>query len=237
VLDVGCGSGGWVIDLAGKYPHITALGIDISAAALADASRVAQLNALPSVSFQQMDATQPLAFKNRTFDLVHMRSASSFIRPEMWPTVIAELLRVLRPGGWLVLVDYEQGPTSSEAFNRINMLAMQALRAAKSSLAPATPTIGAAVRLHGFLLNAYLLDVSYAVHAVDFGGQNNVNARSFIEQLLVGSANIKPFLKRLGLIASESDFDVLVERAREELMQPGACGYAFLILAMGCKEG
>ena len=237
VLDVGCGPGGWVIDLARKYSHMSVTGIDSNCTALEQARHLAQLNAIHSVTFEQMDATKPLKFRDHTFDLVHMRSASPFIRPDMWQSVIAELVRVLRPGGWLTVIDYEQGPTSSPAFNRITMLSMQAVRAAGLSLAPHSLTIGAAVRLYGFLLNAYLLDVSYTVHAVDFGNHHNVDAPEFIEEMLVGSQNIKPFLKRLGLIESEQAFDSLIQQARVELTHPDACGYAYLIAATGKKDG
>jgi len=237
ILDVGCGPGGWALDLTRKYSHISVTGIDNSCIAITDATRVAQMNGVHSVTFEQMDATKPLRFANGSFDLVHMRSASPFIQPAMWPQVITELVRVLRPGGWLVLVDYEQGPTSSAAFNRISMLSMQAVRAAKLSLAPHSLTIGAAVRLYSFLLNAYLFDVSYTIHGVDFGSGNNVDAPMFIDELLAGAANIKPFLTRLGLIESEQDFDALIEKVREELTQPDACGYAYLIAATGRKDG
>src|SRR5205823_14122657 len=107
--------------------------------------------------------------------------------------------------------------TSSEAFNIIGTLSMNAVRAAGLSLAPASSTIGAAVRLYGFLLNAYLQDVAYTIHAVDFGIQNAPGVRDFIGELLVGAENIKPFLNRLGLI-QPADFEDLIRRAREELM-------------------
>jgi ubiquinone/menaquinone biosynthesis C-methylase UbiE len=236
VLDVGCGPGGWALDLVKQYPHMTVTAIDISEAAIADAKRRAQANGIGSASFLQMDATKPLPFKNATFDLVHMRSASSFIRPVMWPTIIDRLVRALRPGGWINLVDYEQGPSSSDAFNTIAVLMMQAIRMSQSSLAPASPTLGAAARLYGFLLNAYLLDVSYSVHAVDFGWANNPAARDFIEEMLVAAANIKPFLSRLGLIESDASYEALISRAREELRQPDTAGYGFLISAVGHKD-
>ena len=88
-----------------------------------------------------------------------------------------------------MVIDYEQGPTSSEAFNTIGTLSMQAVRATGSTLAPASATIGVAVRLYSFLLNAYLLDVSYTVHTVDFGVQNAPGARDFIESKVMNRAD------------------------------------------------
>src|SRR5579859_2085078 len=161
VLDAGCGPGGWAIDVVEKYPQMHVTGIDNSELAIHDAWRRAQMSMAGGVAFQHMDVTQALHFNDQSFDLVHMRSASPFIHAGAWPTVIAELIRVLRPGGWLAIIDYEQGPTSSNAFNAITNLVMKAVRAINSSLAPATLTIGAAARLYSFFLNAYLLDVTY----------------------------------------------------------------------------
>ena len=236
VLDVGCGVGRWAIDVIKAYPHMHVTGIDRSAAAIQGAQRSMQMSRMRQTKFQQMDVTQALTFENNTFDLVHMRAASPFIRPAAWPTVMAELTRVLRPGGWLTIIDYEQGPTSSDAFNTIATLVMQAVRASNASLAPATLSIGAAVRLYGFFLNAYLLDVNYTFHAVDFGPTNNSDAREFIEGILVVAANFKPLLSNLGLI-NPPNYVALIDRAREELTQPDACGYGLLVALVGCKDG
>src|ERR1700682_607477 len=51
VLDVGCGPGSWAFDLVRKYPHMSVLGIDTSTAAIAEASRYAQINGLHAASF------------------------------------------------------------------------------------------------------------------------------------------------------------------------------------------
>lgn len=235
VLDVGCGPGVWAIDVIKKYPHMRVTGIDNSAAAISDASRRVQMNKVGSAAFQQMDVTRALNFDDQSFDLVHMRSASPFIHAEAWPSVITELIRVLKPGGWLAIIDYEQGTTSSDAFNAITNVVMKAVRAVNSSLAPATLTFGAAAQLYGFFLNAYLLDVAYSFHAIDFGSSNNVDAREFIEGFLGVATNFKPLLLRLGLVESDS-YDALVFRAREELTQPDTCGYGFLIATVGRKD-
>ncbi|MDQ6662391.1 MAG: class I SAM-dependent methyltransferase, partial [Chloroflexota bacterium] len=204
--------------------------------AIDEAAKRAQLHNVRAATFLQMDVTQSLAFEKNTFDLVHMRTASPFISAQAWPTVINELIRIVRPGGWLTIIDYEQGPTSSMAFNTITTLIMKAVRATNSSFAPATLTTGAAARLYGFLLNAYLLDVSYTIHAVDFGVRNTVDAREFVEGILAVAAQFQPLLHHLDLV-KPCEYKSLIARARKELTLPSACSYGILIAAVGRKDG
>ena len=68
VLDVGCGPGCWALNLARKYSHISVTGIDHSYIAIADATRLAQMNGIHSLTFEQMDATKPLRFANGVGD-------------------------------------------------------------------------------------------------------------------------------------------------------------------------
>jgi ubiquinone/menaquinone biosynthesis C-methylase UbiE len=236
-LDVGCGPGGWVLDMVKQYPHLQMTGIDLSEAAIQGAVRRAGMNKASAVRFYQMDFSQSLDFPDDSFDLVHMRSASPFIRSDAWDTVISELVRVLKPQGWLAIIDYEQGPTSSDAFNQITTLVMKAVRMTGSSLAPASLTIGAAARIYSFMIHSNLIDVSYSVHTVDFGLGNNPDAREFVEGILGVAASFKPLLCRVGLVDPEArDYDNLIMRARTELTQPDTCGYGILIATSGRKE-
>jgi ubiquinone/menaquinone biosynthesis C-methylase UbiE len=75
VLDIGCGPGGWLIELARAYPDCEALiGVDIS-------SRIVQYARAqqPQVEFLVMDALRMLAFPDAFFDLVHLRRGCSFL--------------------------------------------------------------------------------------------------------------------------------------------------------------
>src|SRR5262249_11829892 len=64
VLDVGCGTGGWLIETARSYPSIEKLvGVDISRMMLAYAWEQAELALLGDrMRFQMMDALRILAF-------------------------------------------------------------------------------------------------------------------------------------------------------------------------------
>ncbi|HEY0755910.1 MAG TPA: methyltransferase domain-containing protein [Ktedonobacteraceae bacterium] len=107
VLDIGCGTGGWLMEVAQTHPEISMLiGIDISPKILEVASKQAQECKLDKrVEFHSMDALRMLEFPNNFFDLVNQRVATSWLRTWDWPKIIQECLRVLRIDGVLRLTE------------------------------------------------------------------------------------------------------------------------------------
>jgi SAM-dependent methyltransferase len=235
VLDIGCGTGEWARSLAQEHPHVRTIGIDTSHKLIKQAVALAKEQKIGSVAFFEFDPSQKLNFPGDSCDVVHVHSLASFITTARWEYILEDILRVLKPGGWLNIVDYEQGSTSSPAFNELHIMGMKGIRALGGSIAPSSPTYGVAARLYGFLVDAGMIDVSYKVHSVDFGIKNRPEAAKFLDDLVVGMCDFKEFVLMLGL--GESDhFDTLIEKARYELSQPTSCGYAYLISAVGRKD-
>jgi SAM-dependent methyltransferase len=235
VLDIGCGKGEWARRLVKENPHIHVIGIDTSITLIQEASRLAMADGLNSTSFYQFGTAQALSFPDETFDVVHVHSLASFISTAMWSRILEEMIRVLKIGGWLNVVDFELGSTSSMAYNRLAVFGMAGVRALGGSIAPASPTQGVAARLYGFLVDAGMLDVTYTVHAVDFGVNSRPTTRAFLDDFVADMLGFKPFILQLGL-TDEETFDTLLNQAREELYAPDSCGYAYLISAIGRKD-
>jgi ubiquinone/menaquinone biosynthesis C-methylase UbiE len=101
VLDVGCGTGGWLIELARAYPMIERLvGADISSTIVAHARTQAETEVLQErVEFHTMDALRVLEFPPSSFDLVNQRFGVSWLRTWEWQKILSEYQRVCRPGG------------------------------------------------------------------------------------------------------------------------------------------
>jgi ubiquinone/menaquinone biosynthesis C-methylase UbiE len=98
-LDAGCGTGFLSFELAARGHRVT--GVDFAPAMLAEARRKAAERSV-SIEFEEADAEQ-LPFAPGSFDLVISRHLLwTLPHPEV---AIDEWIRVLRPGGRLVVVD------------------------------------------------------------------------------------------------------------------------------------
>jgi ubiquinone/menaquinone biosynthesis C-methylase UbiE len=103
VLDVGCGTGAFEERLLADEAPPTIVGIDLSARMLRRART--KLADAPQVTFQQADV-HDLPFADARFDVVV--SASTFHYFDDPDRALAEMARVLRPGGRLVILDWCQ---------------------------------------------------------------------------------------------------------------------------------
>lgn len=113
VLDIGCGKGRALVELARAYPNSTFTGYDLSKDALAEATHVAEAAGLENLRFVQRDLThwhEPASFDWITaFDAIHDQA-----RPDK---VLAAIRVALRPGGIFFMQDID---TSSEPVDNIN---------------------------------------------------------------------------------------------------------------------
>ena len=105
VLDVGCGTGEIMARLAETFPHASFVGIDLEEPHLARArARCAAFGS--RIRFETGDALA-LPFADATFDLVVCRHLLQAV-PDAG-RVLAEIRRVLRPGGRMHLIAEDYG--------------------------------------------------------------------------------------------------------------------------------
>jgi ubiquinone/menaquinone biosynthesis C-methylase UbiE len=131
VIDLACGPGGWVLDVAFEYPDAEVCGVDISHGMIEYANARASSQGIKNASFGVMDITQPIDFADASFDLVNARFIFSVLKKEAWPGFLAECTRILRPGGTLRLTEpLDPGETNSPAFNQLASLLLQAMHRA-----------------------------------------------------------------------------------------------------------
>lgn len=101
-LDVGCGTGRLLASLHSAWPGMKLTGIDLSAPYLAEARRL--IGRTARVKLDEA-AAEALPFDDASLDLI----VSSFLLHELPPKirlqVIAEMARMLKPGGLIVIVD------------------------------------------------------------------------------------------------------------------------------------
>lgn len=117
-LDVATGAGFTALTLAPLVREVT--GTDLTEEMLAQARRLATERGLDNVRFETADATA-LPFADASFDLVTSRFAPHHFTD--LPRGIAEMVRVLKPGGQLIILDTcsPEDPDLAELMNDIEV--------------------------------------------------------------------------------------------------------------------
>jgi SAM-dependent methyltransferase len=111
VLDYGCGTGDWGLLMATEGARVTFL--DLSPVAIEVVQRRARASGV-SVRGMARDASNLDCFADAEFDLIY---ASAAVHHTLkYPNALAELVRVLKPGGKLILAEtYGNNPVLNAA--------------------------------------------------------------------------------------------------------------------------
>ncbi|PBK86348.1 S-adenosyl-L-methionine-dependent methyltransferase [Armillaria gallica] len=99
IIDIGAGSGAWVIQAAEMFPESQIVAADI---------KPLPPRPFPSnVSFQELNIIEPLASVElaESFDIVHIRLLFYHIPEKHISAVLKNATRLLKPNGWLLIED------------------------------------------------------------------------------------------------------------------------------------
>jgi len=117
VLDVACGPGIVACALAPHAGHVT--GIDLTPAMIEQGRQRQKALALKNMDWQVGRATA-LPFADASFDRVVTRYSLHHMTDPL--AVVAEMLRVCRPGGRIVVIDATPAPECQAAYDRMETL-------------------------------------------------------------------------------------------------------------------
>ncbi|WP_052890329.1 class I SAM-dependent methyltransferase [Thermogemmatispora carboxidivorans] len=233
VLDIGCGPGGWALALAAAHPSMEIVGFDISETMIRYAFAQARVRGLTNVSFEVMDARQPLAFRDASFDLINARWIFAFMDQESWRSLIAECWRLLRPGGLLRLSEPELTVTNSPAFQAMMGHLYTALARLKRTFSVDGHTSGVPYMLGKLLLEAGFGTIRKVPYVVDGSYGSDMYAIS-VKDAEVAFALTKPFLLHFASL-SEAEFDTLYERMLVEMLSEDHVGLCYALTICGRK--
>jgi ubiquinone/menaquinone biosynthesis C-methylase UbiE len=218
VLDMACGTGGWLIELAKTFPTISQLvGVDISRRMIDAARAEAEAQQVQDrVEFRIMDALSLFAFSKNLFDLANLRFAVSFLRTWEWPQVLREIQRVTQPGGVIRLTEADlPDGSSSPALLRLFRLLAQAYSQAGKYFRPQAN--GVADELAGLLEQQGLQHVQTRVYRPEIR-RGTVEGQLFCEDMRYLFRTNVPFLRKWTRVPD--DYEELYQQMLAEMQQP-----------------
>ncbi len=218
VLDIGCATGGWVIETAQAYPTISlVIGIDISRRMITYAREQAEAASLAGrVEFHVMDALRMLEFPSHFFDLVNLRLGGSWLRTWDWPKLLSEIHRVTRFGGIARITEQEiMHRRSSQAGTRINEMVMRAFYRAGHLFTQ--ESTGLTAHLPSLLTRHKFVDVQERTHVLEYRAGTPA-AEIYSKDMVAASHTLRPFLQKWGCLSD--DYDQLCQQLAKDGESP-----------------
>ena len=218
VLDVGCGTGGWLLAAAQTYPHLCRLeGVDISGKMMEYARRQAAAQQVEDrVQFHVMDALRMLEFPTGSFDLVNQRSGQSYLRTWDWRKLLQEYRRVVRPGGVIRISEGEWGgetnsPALAQLFDLLLLAFYQAGHSFSLKREGVTEALEHLLRQHGCVhVQSRTIHLEYRA--------GTPQGDLFREDMALTFKLITPFLRKWASVPDE--YEQLYNQALEQMLAP-----------------
>ncbi len=233
VLDLACGPGGWASEVARAYPHMDVVGVDISEKMMRYAAAQARTQGLSNASFQVMNVLEPLSFPDDAFEFVNARFISPFMPKDAWPKLLAECLRITRPGGIVRITDGEWEFSNGAASEKIADLVTRASWLAGKSFSPDGKRFGTTLVLGQLMREAGLVNLRRQAYALDYSYGTEAY-ETFYQEWVMGTPLLLPFLHGMGVTTKE-EFDRLYEQMVEEMQEPAFRGLWFFLSVWGTK--
>ena len=233
VLDIGCGPGGWVLEMAYAYPQMQATGIDISQGMIDYANSLARANGLDNAQFHVANAVDPLGFPDASFDLVNARQIEGVIPTASWPALLGEMFRVTRPGGIIRLTGNEWGVTNSLAYETAQAWIIQGYVNFALNHAPDARNYGITTMLGRYLRDVGCVNVQERPTFMDISAGAEQHQGAYTMWMLAMEL-IEPFFLSAGL-TTKSRHEQLKRQLSLEMSQDSFRGIIYTVTAWGLK--
>jgi ubiquinone/menaquinone biosynthesis C-methylase UbiE len=233
VLDVGCGTGEWLMEAARTYPTMSLLvGVDVNNKMVEYARTQAEARQTSDrVQFRAMDVLHMLDFPSDSFDLVNQRYGSSYLRIWDWPKLLQEYRRVTRPGGVIRITESDMiTESSSPALLRLNRVIFQALHQAGHFFT--TEMNGVTSELARLLHQQALQNVRTQAHTLEYRA-GTAQGQLYYEDVRHASRTLLPFLRKWTRVPE--DYETLCQQALSEIQQPDFAATWNLLTVWGNK--
>ncbi|KAF9468493.1 hypothetical protein BDZ94DRAFT_1245494 [Collybia nuda] len=98
VLDLGCGTGTWILDCARIWKGCQFVGLDV-VPLHPDLQQVGSPDLAARITWVQANFLEALPFTNEEFDFVHVKRIALGVPEDKWDFLLDEISRVMKPGG------------------------------------------------------------------------------------------------------------------------------------------
>jgi ubiquinone/menaquinone biosynthesis C-methylase UbiE len=233
LLDIGCGPGGWVHDVAYTYPDINVTGIDISKRMIEYARAHARVQYLDNAHFQVMDALKHLDFPDNSFDLVNARFVVGFMPKAAWPSFLKECLRILRPGGTIRLTEADTSSSTSLAVDQLNMWMPILLKRAGFTFSPDGRSFVVMTVMRRLLREAGFENIQKMAQSIEIAP--GVEGYSMaVDNTKVTFQTVMPTLVKMGITTPE-EFEHVYNTALLDMLADDFSALSFYLTMWGHK--
>jgi ubiquinone/menaquinone biosynthesis C-methylase UbiE len=222
ILDIACGPGGWVLDVAFAHRDKRVVGVDISSSMLNYARAHAEVQGLQNATFRYMDATSALDFPDASFDFINARFIVGFMWKEAWPKLIRECMRITRPGGMIRFTETDYAVTSatnSIALSRLNRLMVRAFCRTGRSFCEDEDgyQLGVTPMIRSFFEEAGYHTIREQAHGLNCSS-GMYAYKSMSKNLQIAMKLVQPFLIKAG-VATADELDQVYQQMLIDLLR------------------
>ena len=236
ILDIACGPGAWVCDVAFTHPGAQVIGIDISNKMIEYARATAWSQRLENTRFQVMDVLKRLDFPDNSFDLVNARFLVAFMPATAWLKLLEECVRITRPGGIIRLTEFDEpATTNSAAVARWMDLTFRAIQLAGLHMSPDGHNFGVTPVLRRFLLNAGCQNIGLKPHVIDFSIDTPAYS-SMYTNCAIAFRQVQPFMAKMK-VATPEEIEQSYQAMLLEMQLDTFCALWYYLTAWGQKPG
>ncbi|RKP07589.1 S-adenosyl-L-methionine-dependent methyltransferase [Thamnocephalis sphaerospora] len=205
IIDIGAGSGAWILEMAKEFPESEITGIDITP--------LRPSTTLPAnCKFEVGNVLEGLPHADGTFDYVRQCLLVTALANEKWQPHVVECARICASGGWVEMSEtncalYGGG----SAWQRLNGMISKAFLS--RGLNPEkTETLEELMREAG------LVDITAKKYEIPVGSRGGKAGELFLTNIRMGTLALVPLYKSVfGM--SQEDVEQLLAQMDEEIEQ------------------
>ncbi|GAA5813065.1 hypothetical protein MFLAVUS_006532 [Mucor flavus] len=98
IVEAGTGNGIWALEMANQYTESQVLGIDLK-------PPVFQHGNPTNLRYNQTNLNESWPMNDNSVDFIFQRNMYLHIQKDQWPKILEEMFRVLKPGGYIELIE------------------------------------------------------------------------------------------------------------------------------------